>query len=151
MPIGATIGAAVVGAGGAVLASSNNKSAANHATDVQQQSANQQLALQSQIYQQNSANEQPYLNSGYGAQEAVMQLLGLQPQTAAQFNSGVWSQPGSYKPVTQTGAPIPATPPPANNPAVDPSVISQHAQQAIAMGAPPAAVYGRVLSRMTSN
>lgn len=70
MPIGATIGAAVIGGGASLLASSKATKASEEAT-----AANN--ALQSQIYQQNSSNLQPYIQQGNAANSALNEWLGL--------------------------------------------------------------------------
>ena len=79
MPIGigtAIVGAAAIGGGATLLASSNASSAAQNA-------ANQNNALESQIYNQNSANEQPYIQSGDKAETALNGFLGLGGDPAA--------------------------------------------------------------------
>ena len=119
MPIGATIGAAVIG-GGAVIAGSSmsshaQKQAAQTEAQTQAQSSADQLAMLKQLYQTNTANETPYLNAGYGALATQEQLLGLKPMTADQFNSGDWYKPGTVQ--YQQPTPTPATPGTTGTPA----------------------------------
>lgn len=76
------IAAAVAGTaavGGALISSS----AANHASNVAQQAATSNNALQSQIYSSNSANEQPYIQAGDKATTALNGFLGLGGDAAA--------------------------------------------------------------------
>ena len=79
MPIGigtAIVGAAAIGGGATLLASSNASNAAQNA-------ANQNNALETSIYNQNSANEQPYIKSGDTAEDALNGFLGLGGDPAA--------------------------------------------------------------------
>lgn len=71
------VGLGVAGIAGGVIASGNSGSAANHATDVAQQSANQNNALQSQIYGSNTANLSPFMQRGNAAGGQINALLGL--------------------------------------------------------------------------
>ena len=76
MPVGAIVGAATIGAGANLVASSNATSAASNAA-----SANN--ALESQIYQNNVGLETPYINSGDQAETALNGFLGLGGDPAA--------------------------------------------------------------------
>lgn len=75
MPLAAAIIPAVIGAGGAVIASSNNRRAANTATQAAQQAANQNNALQRDIYSQNAARLDPYTQRGNMAGETLNAML----------------------------------------------------------------------------
>ncbi|MGH7022111.1 MAG: hypothetical protein ACREEB_00820 [Caulobacteraceae bacterium] len=71
MPIAAAIlGAAVIGGGASLLASSNASHAASNA-------ANANNALESQIYQSNKTLETPYIESGDTANTELQGFLGL--------------------------------------------------------------------------
>ena len=70
MPVGAIIGAGVIGATGSVIASSNAAGAATNA-------ANQNNALETSIYNSNSANAAPYIQAGDKANTALQGFLGL--------------------------------------------------------------------------
>lgn len=98
----AAIPAAVAGVasiGGAIISSNAQKKATNKATEMQQESAAEQLAFLRDIYNQNTANEMPYLQSGYGAQQIVNEMLGINPVSAANF-AGLQAPP----PPANTGA-----------------------------------------------
>ena len=70
MPIGAVIGAAVIGGGASLVASGNAASAARHAAD-------QNNATATNIYNQNKANMTPYADRGNAAGSQINALLGL--------------------------------------------------------------------------
>jgi hypothetical protein len=72
MVAAAGIASAVIGAGGAIVASNKQSSAANKATD-----------LQGQIYQQNQANLHPYMDAGTPALSRLGDLLGTSGNTGA--------------------------------------------------------------------
>jgi hypothetical protein len=74
MPVGAIIGAAGT-IGGALLASSSNKSAAKTAANAQIQASTQSNALQRDIYNQNKALLTPYSSNGLRASNALTELL----------------------------------------------------------------------------
>jgi len=76
MPVGAIIGAGVIGATGSVIASSNAAGAATNA-------ANQNNALETSIYNSNSANAAPYIQAGDKANTALQGFLGLGGDPAA--------------------------------------------------------------------
>ena len=69
MPVGALIGGAVAGIGGAVISANATKRASQAATDA----ANQNAQVQREIYDQTRADLQPYNAAGY---EALSRLLG---------------------------------------------------------------------------
>lgn len=104
MPVAAAVVGGVATIGGSILSSKSQKKAANRATEAQKESSAEQIALLREQYAQNTANMKPFLESGYGAQAVQMQLLGLKPLTAQQFNSGSgWYIPGTvnYNPNSQ--------------------------------------------------
>ncbi|HEX7687936.1 MAG TPA: hypothetical protein VF453_09525 [Burkholderiaceae bacterium] len=72
MVAAAGIASAVIGAGGAIVASNKQAGAANRATD-----------LQGQIYQQNQANLAPYMAAGTPALSRLSDLLGTSGNTGA--------------------------------------------------------------------
>ena len=72
----AEIGAAVIGAGGAIISSNNAADAQQHAVD----SAND---LQKYEYDQTRADQQPYRDLGYSALGRMGDLLGLSGNTSA--------------------------------------------------------------------
>lgn len=74
MPFGPAIGAAV-GIGGALLSSS----ATSDATQAQLQAAEEQLALQKQIYGDTVKREAPYLQAGTNSLAALQRAMGLAP------------------------------------------------------------------------
>jgi hypothetical protein len=77
MPLAiAVLGAGVLGAGASLYA-------AHSAASTAQNVANQDNALQSQVYQSNKALEQPYVTSGAEAETALNGFLGLGGDPAA--------------------------------------------------------------------
>src|SRR6056297_1850368 len=70
------IGAAIGGIAGGLLSSN----AAGDAADAQQQSAQNQLALEQRIYDETVDRFQPFLNTGYDAQNVLAYELGLTNQ-----------------------------------------------------------------------
>jgi hypothetical protein len=79
MPIGATLGAAAIGAGASVIGSSNaasaQQSAAANANATQLQIANQNAQLQRDQYAQTRADLLPYNANGIGASNALTAAL----------------------------------------------------------------------------
>src|ERR1700757_629320 len=73
----AVVGAGVIGAGGAMYASSQNAKAAGRASAAQQQGNNAAISEQQRQFDINQANLHPWLQSGQGALSQQMQLLGL--------------------------------------------------------------------------
>ena len=71
------IGAAIGGIAGGLLSSN----AAGDAADAQQQSAQNQLALETRVYDETVERFQPYLNTGYDAQNVLAYELGLTNQS----------------------------------------------------------------------
>jgi hypothetical protein len=80
LPAIATVGAAAIGA-------SAQKGAAKTAARSQAQVANQNNALQREIYNRNTSNLTPYMQAGTGALGAQQALLGLGGDPAAQANA----------------------------------------------------------------
>lgn len=78
----AALGAAAIGA----ISSSN-------ATDAQTQAANQNNALQQEIFQQTTANEKPYLQAGKNSLATLMQGLGLAPGSSGGVKHGSLDAP----------------------------------------------------------
>lgn len=70
MPIGATIGAAVIGAGASIYTGSK-------AAGAQKSAANQQIAAQQQQFNQTRADLAPWRSTGGSALEKLSQLYGL--------------------------------------------------------------------------
>lgn len=170
MPIGATIGAAVVGAGAGIISSSNASSATQHAADqasaTEQNVANQNNQLARDMYAKNEGHLTPFMNAGMAAGDEYLGLL-LGPE--ASHKSLGWYPVAGTAPTTTTpttgatGTTAPATTPwssmthisPAN--ALSPllgsqsapaasalgGIVAQHAADAIAAGANPAAVAQR--------
>jgi hypothetical protein len=79
MPIG--IGAAVLGAG--VISAGAGLAASANAASTAQNVANENNALESQIYQSNKALETPYIQSGNAADKELQGFLGLGGNPAA--------------------------------------------------------------------
>jgi hypothetical protein len=81
MPIGATIGAAVVGAGASIYSSSKaskaQTSAANDASQIQLQVADENNQLARDMYAANAARLDPYSSMGLAAGAEYMGLLGV--------------------------------------------------------------------------
>ncbi len=70
---------AILGAGASLIGGLAQGSAASKAAKAQQQSADQQIALQKQIYDEQTKNYAPYLSAGNNALAAYNSLLGLGP------------------------------------------------------------------------
>lgn len=77
MPIGAAIGSAVVGGGAAIIGANKNAKSIDKATQAQQDSTNQQVALQRDIYGQNRNALAPFMARGNAAGDTINALLGL--------------------------------------------------------------------------
>ncbi len=75
MPIGATIGAAAITAGGAVAASSASKSAANKASKTEAANSAANIALSRENYASNAARLDPYSQSGRRAGGVLNEML----------------------------------------------------------------------------
>lgn len=156
------IGAAAISSSATKKASKTAAAAQEKATDSQLQIAQGQQDLYREVYAQNKETLNPYVQSGYGAQAVVEQLLGLKPLTASQFNNGDWYTPGTVDynkggartapatPAPTTPTPTtPATPTPTGTPAGsfahnNDNDLAQQAQDAIAAGANPALVRARM-------
>jgi hypothetical protein len=98
MPIGATIGAAALTAGGSVLASSSQKKAAKQAATIAQDDNTANRAFLTDIYHQNEAHLAPWETQGRTAGNAIMELLGLSqpaPAAPAAFSAGSYG-PASF-------------------------------------------------------
>jgi hypothetical protein len=77
MPVGAVIGAAVVGAGSTALASSSASKASARATAAQTQSQEQAIAEQRRQYDETRELLQPFVAAGSPALQAQLSILGL--------------------------------------------------------------------------
>lgn len=115
MPVGATIGAAVIGAGASIYSSSQASSAQSHAaqtaSDNSLKVAQTNNAFAEHMYDRNSANLTPAITRGNTAGDALMSML-LGP---APISSG---GTGTTTPVTGSPTPTPTpTPTPAPTPA----------------------------------
>jgi hypothetical protein len=73
----AIVGSAVVGLVGSQKASSAQQSAANRATDVAAQTADQQVALQREIFEKQTELQKPFREAGLAGQNRLMELLGI--------------------------------------------------------------------------
>lgn len=119
MPVGAAIGSAVVGAGGAILSSKAQKKAAGQAADASYETAQLNNQLARDIYGGNAARLDPLAARGYTAGGALMDLLGFGTPAA-----GTTPTPGTT-PQTNPGYPSGGgTPTPTPNPAGAPSFSS---------------------------
>lgn len=106
MPVGAAIGSAVIGVGGQIIGANNTKKATQKASDTSLQVASQNNALAKYIYDQNRGVLQPYVNSGYQANGAMMDLLGFGATGgAAQAPAGAlaWAPNQNASPMAQNG------------------------------------------------
>lgn len=83
-----SIGAAAIGAGAQKSAAKTAASAAQHATDTNNQ-------LQRDIYNSNYNVLSPYVNSGYQANHAINELLGLPSNDNSGANGPVTGQPSA--------------------------------------------------------
>lgn len=114
----AILGSAVIGAGASALSS---KKAANTAADASRYAADQNAAVSREIYNQTRTDLAPYNQAGQAGLAALMQRLGLAPQTA----------PGAQ----------PAAQPASGNATPRPSVIGAQGSAA-APAQPDYAAYG---------
>jgi hypothetical protein len=73
----AIVGSAVVGLVGSQQASKAQQSAANRATDVAAQTADQQVALQREIFEKQTELQKPFREAGLAGQNRLMELLGI--------------------------------------------------------------------------
>lgn len=95
MPIGATIGAAVIGGGAALAGGAMQANASNQAAQAQANSASQSLALQERQYNQSREDSMPWMTAGKTALEAYMGELGLSDAAkGGTFQSGFTKTPG---------------------------------------------------------
>lgn len=83
MPIGATIGSAVIGAGTSLLSASEQAGASNDASQTQLQ-----------MYNQTRSDLQPFFQGGQGAFSQLQSLLGFGPNGAAGMNTALAQYPG---------------------------------------------------------
>lgn len=138
MPQAAILPAAMLGGSilSGVLGGNAQKSAANTAAQAQQQataqsiaaqqqSAAQQLAFYNNMYNQNLQNSSPFMASGTGALNIEDKLLGITPQTAAQFNTAHGTTPA---PANLNGTPAggPAAAPVQTGPSLAQIMAMQH-------------------------
>jgi hypothetical protein len=80
MPVGATIGAAVIGGGSALAAGSMQSRAARQSADAIQSSADQSSATQRYIFDQTRADNRVRQQTGDAASLMMAQLMGLGPR-----------------------------------------------------------------------
>jgi len=73
----AVVGGAVLGTVASSKASSAQQSAANRATDVAAQTADQQVALQREIFEKQTELQAPFREAGLAGQNRLMELLGI--------------------------------------------------------------------------
>jgi hypothetical protein len=85
---GAIAVSSVVGAKTAKSAAKTQAAAASEAANVQKQVADQQVALQREMYQQTRQDQMPFRQGGLEAQNRLMTLLGLGGQTPATGGGG---------------------------------------------------------------
>jgi hypothetical protein len=74
---GAIVGTAVLGTVASSKASSAQQSAANRATDVAAETADQQVALQREIFEKQTELQAPFREAGLAGQNRLMELLGI--------------------------------------------------------------------------
>lgn len=79
MPVGWAAGIAAVGT---VAAGAIQADAAKDAAGIQARGARDASAVQQHMFDVSSARQSPFVNSGYGANDALTRLLGLAPQGA---------------------------------------------------------------------
>lgn len=95
MPIGATIGAAVIGGAASLAGGAMQASAADKAAQTQAAAADNALALQTRQYEEGVARQKPWLESGMRANDAFMGELGLSDAARnGTFKSGFRETPG---------------------------------------------------------
>jgi hypothetical protein len=97
MPIGAVVGAAVVGGGASVIAANKNSSAIEKSTDTSLQANREAIAAQERAFQQQLAFQSDALNQNLAMQADTYNSSG-QTQ-AAIYNNNV----GTLNPFVQTG------------------------------------------------
>lgn len=78
MAITATIGGAVIGAGGSLLAAGSQADASQHAADTSAAATNQATQAQLSMYNQTRSDLSPYVQGGYSALPALQSFLGPQ-------------------------------------------------------------------------
>ena len=83
MPVGAIVGAGVLGAGASIYGANKQSKAANNAAN-----------LQMQQYQQTRADLAPYREAGAMALPGIQRLLGLGPEGSAGIQAQLESLPG---------------------------------------------------------
>jgi len=102
MPIGATIGAAVVAGGasiaGGAMGASAQRRAAGQASDSAAQTAQMNNALQREVYSTNQAYLSPYAARGNDAGNAINSLLGLGGGSSGGATSGGYGPSSAYGP-----------------------------------------------------
>lgn len=95
MPIGATIGAAVIGGAASLAGGAMQSSAANQAAQTQAAAADKALALQTRQYEEGVARQQPWMDAGRNALDAYSGELGLSDAAkGGTFQSGFKTTPG---------------------------------------------------------
>jgi hypothetical protein len=92
--------AAIIGAGiaavGGIASAAISSGASHHAADIAQQTANQNNAVQQQIYSSNKAEMQPYVDRGNTAGSYYNALLGLPGPAAPTTANDNGSSAGGY-------------------------------------------------------
>jgi hypothetical protein len=98
MPIGATIGAAAITAGGAVAASSASKKAANKASDTAAAGSAANTALAREQYANNAARLDPYSQGGMRAGGVLSGMLGVgDPNSSVDWAAYVNANPDALE------------------------------------------------------
>ncbi|RIV75623.1 hypothetical protein [Pelagerythrobacter aerophilus] len=85
MPLGAVVGAGVIGAGASVIGANKNSKAINKATDAQTAANDKAIAAQEKARSENLALQRPIYDAGLpamGARNALLGLGGTAPQAA---------------------------------------------------------------------
>jgi hypothetical protein len=72
-----TVGGSLLGASASRSAASSQQAAANRATDVAAQTADQQVALQREIFEKQTELQKPFREAGLAGQNRLMELLGI--------------------------------------------------------------------------
>lgn len=102
---GGSIASGAMGASAAGNAASEQAQAAEQAAQLQYQASQNALNFQEQQWNQEQQNEAPWLQSGTGALSNLDYLMGITPQTSAQF-TGNNGGSNTISPITGTLSPI---------------------------------------------
>jgi len=95
--VAGALGGAAISSNAAQNAAGTQANAADQSAQLQYQASQNALQFQEQQYNQNQSNLQPWLQSGTGALSNLDYLLGVGPQTSAQFN-GAQPNGGQFAP-----------------------------------------------------